>query len=73
MRKPRKYEPIKPLGNGASLCQEASHFIHGMGNKITILVLRMEVAAIQRKERRQARRRHMRALKRAQALRRKTA
>lgn len=53
-----------PLGNGASVVEEASHFIHEMGNKIMILSMRMEVRKAARAERLAAARLAKRRLRR---------
>lgn len=47
--RPWKPKPHKKLGAGATVMQEASHFIHEMGNKLMILMMRMEIRASNRK------------------------
>lgn len=41
--KPFKNDAFKPLGNGASLTEETNHFLHHHRNKLTCLMMRMEV------------------------------
>jgi|CXWL01.1.fsa_nt_gi hypothetical protein len=47
--RPWKPKPYKKLGAGATIVQEASHFIHEMGNKLMVLMMRMEIRANNRK------------------------
>lgn len=49
--RPWKHKKHKPLGHGATMVQEANHFIHEMGNKIMVMSLRMEVRNMARAER----------------------
>lgn len=48
------HKPVVPLGGKASLCEEAAHFIHHMGNQLMVLMMMMEMRAAERKERRAA-------------------
>ncbi len=45
------HKPVIPLGNGATMTEEVSHFIHHMGNQLMVLMMRMEMRAASRKER----------------------
>jgi hypothetical protein len=42
---------IEKLGNGATVYEEGSHFVHALGNKLTILRLRTEISGVARSER----------------------
>lgn len=48
---PMVYKPCRPLGGGASLNEEVSHYVHHLGNQLMVLMMRMEVRDSGRKER----------------------
>lgn len=49
--RPWKPKPHAKLGAGATVVEEVSHFIHEMGNRLMILMARMEIRALNRKDR----------------------